>query len=188
MVAHYHGQLWNAAEFARSLGTAENTVRRYLDLLCGTYVVRQLQPWFENIAKRQRKSPKIYIRDSGLLHALLGIHSLGELQGHPKYGASWEGFALEQALEALDEEQGYFWATHGGAELDLLLFRRGRRYGLEFKCEDAPGMTRSIHVALENLGLEKVIIIYPGSKSYPVHARVQVLSFSDLNELSGLLG
>ena len=124
MVAHFHGQLWNAAEFARSLGSSEGTARRYLDLLNGTYVIRQLQPWYGNIRKRQVKSPKLYIRDSGLLHALLSIESLPGLQRHPKYGASWEGFALEQVLEAIKPQEAYFWATHAGAELDLLIDRK----------------------------------------------------------------
>lgn len=183
MIAHFHGQVWNAAELARSIGAPEATARRYLDLLSGTYVVRQLTPWFENIGKRQVKAPKIYVRDSGLLHTLLEIRSPRELSGHPKYGASWEGFVLEQVLRILDVEQAFYWATHGGAELDLLLFKGGKRYGFEFKCEDAPGVTKSIRIALEDLSLSRVFIIYPGTRSYPVHPDVEVLSILDLKSL-----
>jgi len=180
MVAHFHGQLWNAAEFARSLGSSEGTARRYLDLLSGTYVIRQLQPWHANIRKRQVKSPKLFIRDSGLLHALLSIESLPGLQQHPKYGASWEGFALEQVLEAIKPQEAYFWATHAGAELDLLFFRKEKRIGFEFKCSDAPAITKSMRIALEELNLDKIWIIYPGSKSYILHQQVEVISIKDL--------
>jgi len=181
MTAHFHGQIWNAAEFARSLGSSEGTARRYLDILSGAYVVRQLQPWFENIKKRQIKSPKIYIRDSGLLHALLSINSSKNLFQHHKYGASWEGFALEQVLKVTGAENFYFWGTHGGAELDLLLFKSGKRFGFEFKCNDAPRMTKSIKIAQQDLNLEKVFIIYPGIKSYPLDHNTVVISLKNIN-------
>ena len=183
MVAHSHGQIWNASEFARSLGSSEASARRYLDLLSGTYMVRQLQPWFENISKRQVKSPKVYIRDSGILHTLLGIQSETVLMGHPKLGASWEGFALEQVLQLLQPLESYFWATHGGAELDLFMQTKGERVGFEFKFADAPKMTKSMRVAMEDLRLDKLWIVYPGRKSYPLHANVEVLSVLELDKL-----
>lgn len=187
MVAHYHGQIWNGAEFARSLGSAESTARRYLDILVGSYVVRALPPWFENLAKRQVKSPKVYIRDSGLLHALLGVRSLHEVTGHPKLGASWEGFALEQLLAILGTRDAYFWATHGGAELDLLLMLRGKRYGVEFKYADAPRPTRSMHQAMEDLRLEHLWIVYPGSSRYEVADRMSVAPLPEVaRRLSGV--
>jgi predicted AAA+ superfamily ATPase len=178
MVAHYHAQIWNGAELARSLGVSEHTVRSYLDLLTGTFLLRQLQPWFENISKRQYRAPKVYVRDSGLLHALLAIEGRDELESHPKFGASWEGFALEQVLCTVGAEQAFCWGTHAGAELDLVLFRHGRRYGVEFKASDAPDMTKSLHIAMEDLKLERAWIVYPGSDSYPVHERVEVTPLS----------
>jgi predicted AAA+ superfamily ATPase len=175
MLAHYHGQVWNAAQLARSLGTSENTARRYLDILAGAYMVRVLPPWFENIRKRQVKAPKIYIRDSGLLHALLQLPTWQDLHGHPTLGASWEGFALEQVIGALKTRDAYFWATHGGAELDLLTLVRGNRYGFEFKYADAPGRTRSMHAAIEDLGLEHLWVIYPGQQEYALDAEISVI-------------
>jgi hypothetical protein len=175
MVAHYHGQVWNAAQFARSLGASENTARRYLDILAGAYMVRILPPWFENIRKRQVKASKIYIRDSGILHALLQLPTLQDLHGHPKLGASWEGFALEHVIGALKTRDAYFWATHGGAELDLLALARGKRYGFEFKYADAPGRHRSMHVAIEDLGLEHLWVIYPGQQEYALDAKISVI-------------
>ena len=154
MISHYHGQVWNAAHFARSLGTSEKTARRYLDILAGAYMVRILPPWFENIRKRQVKAPKIYIRDSGILHALLQINTLADLQGHPKLGSSWEGFCLEQLIGRLGTRDVYFWATHAGAELDLLVTVAGKRYGFEFKYADAPGSNRSMRIAADDLRLE----------------------------------
>ncbi len=180
MVAHYHGQIWNGAELARSLGVSEKTVRSYLDLLAGAFVIRQLQPWFENLAKRQYKAPKVYIRDSGLLHALLSIEGGLELAGHPKYGASWEGFALEQLLSVVGTRQTFYWGTHSGAELDLILFLGGKRYGVEFKCSGAPVMTKSLHIALDDLHLERAWIVYPGNESYPVHEKARVCPLLDL--------
>jgi predicted AAA+ superfamily ATPase len=180
MVAHYHGQVWNAAEFARSLGQGEKPARRYLDLLSGAFVVRQLPPWFENISKRQVKSPKVYVRDSGLLHALLGLETQRDLLGHPKLGASWEGFALEQVLAVTGAEKAYCWATYSGAEIDLVVFRGARRVGFEFKCTDAPRMTRSIRAAMESLHLDRVYVVYPGEKSYAMAEKVEAVSLLDL--------
>jgi hypothetical protein len=180
MIAHYHAQLWNGAELARSLGVSEHTVRRYLDLLTGTYLLRQLPPWHENTGKRQYKSPKVYVRDSGLLHALLSIGSHDELLGHPKYGASWEGFAVEQVLSVTGAADAFHWRTHAGAELDLMLIRRGKRYGFEFKCSDAPRMTKSLGIALGDLGLERAWIVYPGSERYRLHARASALPLTEL--------
>ena len=184
MIAHYHGQIWNAAEFARSLGSSEKTVRRYLDLLSGAYVIRQLPPWHENLRKRQVKSPKIYIRDSGLLHALLSLETSKGMLRHPKSGASWEGFALEQVLAVLETSDAFFWATHSAAELDLLIFRDGRRLGFEFKCTDAPQMTRSLRVATSDLRLDETFIVYPGRKSYRIDERTRAVPLLDIDSLS----
>jgi len=183
MIAHFHGQVWNAAEFARSLGRSEGTARRYLDILTGAYMVRQLPPWYENMKKRQVKSPKIYIRDSGLLHALLTLDSEKSLFQHPKFGASWEGFALEQVLKITGVQDVYFWGTHAGAELDLLVIKGGKRTGFEFKCEDAPRMTKSIHIAMHDLNLDRVFIVNPGRKTYPVGPNTQVVSTGNLNKV-----
>lgn len=183
MTSHFHGQIWNAAEFARSLGRSEATARRYLDILTGAYVVRQLQPWYENIKKRQIKSPKIYIRDSGLLHALLSLETQKDLFQHPKYGASWEGFALEQILKVTDPADAYFWGTHGGAELDLMILKKGKRIGFEFKCEDAPRMTKSIQIAIKDLNLQKVFVIYPGEKTYQISLNTYAVSVQDIESL-----
>ena len=183
MIAHFHGQVWNAAELARSLGSSEGTARRYLDLLTGAYVIRQVQPWFENIKKRQIKSPKIYIRDSGLLHALLTLPTEKSLFHHPKYGASWEGFALEQVLKVTGVEDAYFWGTHGGAEIDLLIIRDGERIGFEFKCEDAPRMTKSLRIATEDLRLDRAFIVYPGTKSYSIDKKTEVVAILDIESI-----
>lgn len=180
MVAHYHGNIWSAAEPARSLGVSEPTVRRYLDALTGLFMVRQLQPWHENLGKRQVKSPKIYVRDSGLLHQLLGIRTDKELLSHPKCGASWEGYAVEEALKHFQPDEAYFWATHQGAELDLLLFKDGRRLGVEIKRMDAPTLTPSMRIALENLRLDRLVILYPGSTRYALAKRVEVLPLATL--------
>lgn len=180
MVAHCHGNIWNAADPARSLGIGESTVRRYLDLFTGLLVVRQLQPWHENLNKRQVKAPKVYIRDSGLLHVLLGIRTEKELFTHPRIGASWEGYAVEEVLSQLEPDQAYFWATHQGAELDLLLFKNGRRLGIEIKRADAPTLTPSMRSALADLKLEQLIVLYPGSQAYELEARVRVLPIGAL--------
>jgi len=184
MIAHYHGQVWNAAEFARSLGAGEGTARRYLDILAGAYMVRVLPPWFENLSKRQVKAPKIYIRDSGLLHTLLSVQSAGDLYAHPKLGASWEGFAIEQILAAFGNREAYFWATHGGAELDLMLIIHGKRYGFEFKVSDAPGSSRSMHIALADLGLDQLWVVYPGDEEYELAERITALPLRGIPELA----
>lgn len=184
MLAHYHGQIWNAAELARSLGASENTARSYLDILSGAFMIRVLPPWFENVRKRQVKSPKVYLRDSGILHALLGIEGSAELGSHPKLGLSWEGYAIEQVIGLLESRDTYFWATHGGAELDLLVHLRGHRYGFEFKHQDAPGRTRSMRVAAEDLALERVWVVYPGSESYVLDDTIEVTPLSSLQELA----
>ena len=168
MLAHCHGQTWNASELGRSMDASVAAVNHYRDLLAGTYMIRILPPWFENLGKRIVKSPKIYLRDSGLLHFLLGLEEPEELPVHPRYGASWEGFALEQTLIAHGEREAYFYATRRGAELDLMLLRRGRRWGFEFKCTDAPRTTKSMHVVIEDLGLEHLWILYPGDHEYPL--------------------
>lgn len=180
MVAHYHGQIWNASEIGRSLGEAHTTVKRHLDILCGAFVMRQLPPWLENLGKRQVKSPKVYLRDSGLLHTLLGIPSFAALESHPKLGASWEGFALEEVLRITGDREAYFWNTQGGAELDLLVFVNGQRYGFEFKYADAPGITKSLQVAHEDLNLRRVFVVHPGTKSYPLNDWAETVSLRDL--------
>ncbi len=182
MLAHYHGQLWNAAELARSLGEGSTTVKRHLDVLTGALMVRQLQPWHENLGKRQIKSPKIYLRDSGLLHTLLGVPSFRFLEGHPKVGASWEGFVIEEIIRAAGERNAYFWATQSGAELDLMLIRKGRRFGVEVKYSDAPGVTKSMRTALEDLRLQQLFVVYPGSKSYRVAKQIQVVPLEGLRQ------
>jgi predicted AAA+ superfamily ATPase len=181
MVAHYHGQVWNAAEFARSLGSSEPTARRYLDLLAGAFVVRLLSPWHENVSKRQVKAPKVYVRDTGLLHALLGLGSRRDLLGHPKVGASWEGFVIEQILSEADPREAYFWATHSGAELDLLLFRKGARLGFEVKFTDAPRVTKSMQVAKSDLRLRRLYVVYPGPRSFRLGEGIEALSLHDLS-------
>ncbi len=180
MLAHYHGQVWNAAEPARSLGIGETSVRRYLDLLEGVYMVRQLRPWHENLKKRQVKSPKVYIRDSGLLHQLLGIRTLPELLSHPKCGASWEGYVIEEIISTVQPDEVYFWATHAGAELDLLLFKDGRRLGVEIKRADAPRLTPSMRTALEDLRLDRLMVIYPGERRYTLSEQVEVVPLMEL--------
>jgi predicted AAA+ superfamily ATPase len=182
MVAHYHGQTWNAAEPARALGVNPSTSRRYLDLLTDALMVRQLQPWYANVGKRQVKSPKIYVRDSGLLHQLLGLGSEKALVSHPKAGASWEGFVIEQVLAAEPHDDAWFWATHQGAEIDLLLRRGDRLLGVECKRADAPRLTPSIRIALEDLGLERVAIVYPGAKRFTLADRVEAVPLATLAE------
>jgi uncharacterized protein len=175
MVAHYHGQIWNGAELARALAVNESTVRRYLDLMTGVFMVRQLPPWFENLGKRQVKAPKVYVRDTGLLHTLLGITNQRDLEYHPKVGASWEGYAVEEVLKALRPEEAYYWATHNGAELDLLLFKDGHRIGVECKRADAPMLTTSMRIAFSDLRLDRLCVLYPGEKTYSLAKRVEVI-------------
>ncbi len=188
MLAHWHGQVWKASEFARSFGVADTTVRRYLDILTGALVVRQLQPWHENIAKRQVKSPKLYLRDSGVLHALLGIGDLHTLNVHPKCGASWEGLMLESVIEqlGLSNEQAFFWAVHTGAELDLLVPRGRHRVGIEIKRTAAPKVTRSMRTAIDDLNLREVVVIHAGRESYRLAAKVRAVAASRLDVDLGL--
>ena len=180
MLAHYHGQVWNASELARSLGESHSTVKRHIDILTGALMVRQLQPWHENLGKRQIKSPKVYIRDTGLLHALLGLPSFRFLEGHPKLGAAWEGFVIEELLLVVGERGAYFWATQSGAELDLLLLLEGARYGVEVKYGDAPGITKSMRIALEDLGLQHLFVVYPGREDFDLDKRITVLSLEQI--------
>jgi hypothetical protein len=180
MLAHYHGQVWNAADPARSLGVNESTVRRYLDWLTQAFLVRQLPPWHANLGKRQVKAPKVYVRDSGLLHELLGLESAAALARHPKSGASWEGFALDQVLRIAKPDAAYFWATHAGAELDLLMLKDGRRIGVEFKRSDAPNLTASMRVAMVDLELEALYVVYPGTRRYRLAPRVEAVPLAAL--------
>lgn len=172
MLAHYHGQIWNGAEIAASLGIAPNTARAYLDALEQTFLVRRLLPWHANLGKRLVKAPKLYFRDSGLLHALLGVRSAAELLVHPKLGASWEGFALETVLRTVSPDEAWFYAVHSGSELDLLMLKGGRRIGVEFKRADVPAVTRSMRVALSDLALDELRVIYPGNRSFALDERI----------------
>ncbi|MFI0403362.1 MAG: ATP-binding protein [Cyanobium sp.] len=185
MLAHFHGQLWNGAELGRSLGVNQTTCRRYLDLLEGVFMVRLLQPWHANLLKRQVKAPKIYFRDSGLLHQLLQIQSHEALLCHPRLGASWEGYVIEQLLAAWQPESSWFWATHGGAELDLLLLQNGLRIGVEIKRADAPRLSASMRQALADLDLDRLLVITPGERSYRLNERTQVLSLAEALESAG---
>ncbi len=180
MLAHTHGQIWNAAQLAVSLGLSNMTVRRYLDILQGAFMIRVLQPWHENISKRQVKSPKVFLQDSGLLHSLLEIRDQRALLGHPQLGASWEGFALDQIIRCFQIRTPYFWATHAGAELDLLATLEGRRYGFECKYRDAPGATRSMHIARTELQLEHLFVVYPGSKAYPLGEKITAVPLAEI--------
>jgi predicted AAA+ superfamily ATPase len=180
MIAHYHGQTWNASAIASSLDVSAPTVRRYLDIMEGALVVRQLPPWFENVGKRVVKAPKVYIRDSGLLHTLLGIETQADLEAHPKYGASWEGFALEQVLHLTGRRNVYFWATYGGAELDLLTIQHGQRVGYEFKCTEAPRVTKSMRVAMRDLKLDALRIVFPGDTGFPLAERIAAVTLSEM--------
>jgi len=184
LLAHYHGQVWNAAEAARALNVSENTTRRYVDLLQDVFMIRLLQPWYANLGKRQLKTPKIYLRDTGLLHYLLGIRTEQELLLHPRNGASWEGYVIEEIIKASAPDEVYFWGTHSGAELDLLLFKDGRRIGIECKRVDAPRLTASMHGAFNDLGLSKLWVIYPGSRPYPLADAIQVVPLTRLAESS----
>jgi uncharacterized protein len=186
MLAHYHGQTWNASEASRSFGVSDMTVRRYLDILEGVFMIRVLQPWYANIHKRQVKSPKIYFRDSGLLHTLLGIHSELDLYTHPKIGASWEGYAIEETIKAVRPDEAYFWGTHNGAELDLLLLKDGKRIGAECKRKDAARLTPSMKIAMEDLRLDRLIVFYPGDKAYPLAERIETLPLIRLAEAGNI--
>ena len=188
MVAYYHGEIWNASEFARAMGATQPVARRYLDILAGAHMVRVLPPWYENLKKRQVKAPKIYVRDTGLLHELLELPSSAALAGHPKVGASFEGFAIEQLIASADLRSTYFWSTHGGAELDLLVIAGGKRYGFEFKYADAPGTTRSMRIAMQDLNLTQLWVVYPGDEAYDLDERISVLPVADLPTVGSTLG
>lgn len=179
MLAHYHGQIWKASEFARSLGVSEPTVKRYLDILSGAYMVRQVQPWYENLQKRQVKAPKIFIRDSGLLHALLSLQG-SEIQTNMKLGASWEGFVVEQILNQIKTRDFYYWRTHAGLELDLLVMTNGKRIGFEIKFSETPKVTRSMHQIIEDLKLDQFFIVYQGKHRLVMEDRIQLLPVNDI--------
>ncbi len=181
MLAHYHGQVWNAAEPAKSLGVSQPTVRRYLDLLTGFFMVRQLAPWHANLKKRQVKSPKIYFRDSGLLHQILGIRSEKDLLGSPKCGASWEGYVIEEAIQTCQPDESYFWGTHNGAEIDLIMVKDGRLIGVECKRMDAPKLTPSMQIAMEDLKLDRIAVIYPGLKRYPLTDKIEAVPLQEFS-------
>jgi uncharacterized protein len=181
MLVHYHGQIFNASEIGRSLGISDTAVRHYLDILIGTFMMRYLQPWFENINKRQVKSPKIYMRDSGLLHFFLGVEDHQNILHHPKLGASWEGFALEEVIRAndVDPEECFFWGIHGQSELDLLIFKKNKRLGFEFKFSDAPRLTPSLTSAFEHLNLDQLLVIYPGKKDYTLNEKIKAVGLEN---------
>jgi hypothetical protein len=183
MLANYHGQTWNASELARAMGLSDKTIRSYLDILTGTFMVRQLQPWFENINKRQVKAPKIYLRDSGILHSLLGLPDHHSLLGHPKVGASWEGFVLEQVFQHVRPVEIYFWATHSGAELDFMIPYHNKRFGIEVKFNEAPKVTDSMKTAVQILKLEHLWVLYPGQHAYPVNEKITVWPLHKIAEL-----
>jgi uncharacterized protein len=190
MVAHYHGQTWNASEIAGSLGINYKTAQGYLDILTGAFMIRALPAWTENVGKRVRKAPKIYLRDSGLFHSLQNIRTMAELQTHPKLGASWEGVALEHVLRILraQPDEAFYWATHAGAELDLLLFRGGKRWGVEFKYADAPRVSKSMRVALQELKLERLWVLYPGEKDYALDPQIEVVGMAHVEKLAHQVG
>lgn len=182
MLAHYHGQIWKGSEFARSMGVSEPTVKKYLDILSGTYLVRQIQPWHENLKKRQVKAPKIYIRDSGILHALLSLPN-SEVQNHVKVGASWEGFIIEQILQKMNTRDYYYWRTHTGIELDLLVFKNGKRHGFEIKYSDKPQVTRSMRQAISDLKLDVLYLIYQGKHRLDLEEKIKLLPVSQLTAI-----
>lgn len=189
MLANSHGQIWNAAPIAKSLGITEPTVRKYLDLFTGIFMVRQLHPWHVNIKKRQVKSPKVYIRDTGILHSFLELKNEAEILRHQKCGSSWEGFVIEQLIKILEIDHPYFWATHQGAEIDLVFNNGGYMYGVEIKRADAPTMTPSMKNALEDLKLNRIAVIYPGKRRYSIHKQVDVVPFDEiLGGMKGLFG
>lgn len=184
MIAHYHGQTWNASEIARSFGVSDTTVRSYLDLMTSALVIHQLQPWHENISKRQVKAPKVYISDSGLLHGLLNLRTLSDLEGHPKVGASWEGFLLQQVIRRLgaELEECFFWATHAGAELDLLVVRGRKRFGFEFKRTSAPRMTPSMRSAFRDLNLSNIDVIHAGENTFMMDKHIRAVPLTRILE------
>jgi predicted AAA+ superfamily ATPase len=184
MLAHYHGQIANISDLSKSLGMTDKTIKRYMDILEGCFMIRQLKPWYQNISKRQVKRPKLYIRDSGILHSLLGISSTN-LYTHPKSGASWEGYALENIIQSYDQDlcEFYFWRTEKGAEIDLLKIQHGKYIGYEFKYSENPKITKSMHIALEDLNLSHIYIVIPGKRSYPLSDKISALSLNDINNL-----
>jgi len=186
LLAHYHGQIWNTAEPARALGVSEPTARHYLDLLEGVFMARVLPPWYANLKKRQVKAPKVYFRDTGLLHYLLGIRSELDLQTHPRAGASWEGYVIEEMIKAAAPDEVYYWATHGGAELDLFLLKNGHRIGVECKRVDAPRLTPSMKTALLDLELDRLLVIYPGPLAYPISDKILALPLASLASVQPL--
>ena len=189
MLAHWHGQTWNGAEFGRAFGVAHTTVRRYLDLLSSLFVVRQLAPWFENVAKRQVRSPKVYVADSGILHSLLGLRSRDAVVSHPKVGASWEGFVVSQVIERLAArpEQCFHWSTHSGAELDLLIAAGERRYGFEVKRAEAPRLSPSMRSSFETLKLDRLDVIHAGTQRYRLAEGIRALPATEMNTVLGPL-
>ncbi|MDQ8154057.1 MAG: ATP-binding protein [Gemmatimonadota bacterium] len=184
MLAHYHAQTWNGSELARAFGVAHTTVQRYLDLLTNTLMVRQLQPWHANLSKRQIRSPKVYLRDSGLLHTLLGVHSQPALEGHPKVGASWEGLGVDIVLDHLGARPGeaYFWGTQAGAELDLLVVRGRTRIGFEFKRTSAPAITPSMRIALSDLALQRLYVVHGGQHAFALADRIDAVPLAQVLE------
>jgi len=182
MLAHYHGQIWNASEFGRSFGVADTTVRGYLDILTSAFVVRQLQPWHENLSKRQVKAPKVYLNDSGILHSLLGLTTRIDVESHPKLGASWEGFVISQIATRLgaERQECFFWATHGGAELDLLVVRGRRRWGFEVKRTSAPSITRSMRSALADLRPQRLFVVHAGPNSFDMAHKIRAVAVQQL--------
>jgi uncharacterized protein len=183
MLAHYHSQIWNASELGRSLDLSDKTVRSYLDILTGTFMIRQLQPWYENLRKRQIKAPKIYLRDSGLLHSLLNLPDFQTLYSYSRVGASWEGFAIEQVLQIIKPSQAFFWSTHSGAEVDLFFIHRGLRYGVECKFSEAPKITKSMIQAVESLNLSHLWVVYPGEHFYPLSNKISTWPMKNLVSL-----
>jgi uncharacterized protein len=183
MISHYHGQLLNASELGRSFGITDKTIRRYISILTGTFMVRLLQPWHENVGKRVVRSPKLYLRDSGIFHTLQSIDSTDSLHTHSKLGASWEGFVLEQAISMLGITEPYHWRTHTGSELDLFWFKHGKKWGIEVKFGDAPRMTKSLHSILADLEPDHVWIVYPGNDEYRLHDRVSVIPLKDISTI-----
>jgi predicted AAA+ superfamily ATPase len=183
MLAHYHSQVFNASRIASSMGINDKTTRFYLDILTETYMIRQLQPWHENLRKRQVKSPKIYFRDTGILHSLLDLKDMHSITGHPQVGASWEGFAMEQILRTVRPSQAYYWATYSGAEIDLFFIVEGMRYGIEFKFNEAPDKTKSVAIAVNSLKLDKLLIVYPGNDTWPVDEKITVCTVETATDL-----
>lgn len=179
MLAHYHGQIWKASDFARSLGVSEPTVKSWFDILTGAYMVRQVQPWFENLQKRQVKAPKIFIRDSGLLHALLSLPN-AEIQTSPKLGASWEGFVIEQIISKLKTRDYFYWRTHAGLELDLMILKNGKRLGFEIKYSDTPKVTRSMRQIVDDLKLDCFYLVYQGKHNLELEDKIRLLPISDI--------